>query len=58
MLSTFGPVGATYSCTGVKCKKLNSTVINMSFFDFLQEKNIVMSDGSIKMDYDEWVDGI
>lgn len=30
----------------------------MAYFDFLQEKKLVQADGSVKMDYDEWVDGI
>ena len=38
LLSTFHPVAATLSCSGVKYKKMNSSVINMSFFDVLKEK--------------------
>lgn len=35
VLGTFAPVSYTNSCSGVKYKKLNSQVINMSFFDVL-----------------------
>ena len=41
VLGTFSPVSSTYSCTGVKYKKMTSNVINMSFFDVLKEKEIV-----------------
>ena len=58
VLSTFPPVAAALGCSSVKFKKLNSSVINMAYFDFLQEKKLVQADGSVKMDYDEWVDGI
>lgn len=58
VLGTFSPVGATLNCSNVKFKKMYATVINMSYFDFLQEKQIVMDDWSVKMDYDEFVDGI
>lgn len=30
----------------------------MAWFEFLQEKGIVMDDWKIKQDYDEYVDGI
>jgi len=58
ILSSFAPVGYTLNCSNVKYKKLNSQVINMSFFDVLQEKQIVMSDGTIKGDFDEYHEGI
>ena len=38
ILSSFPPVSYTLNCSGVKYKKLNSQVINMSFFDVLTEK--------------------
>lgn len=37
---------------------MSSSVINMSFFDLLKEKEIVMDDWNIKQDYDEYLDGI
>lgn len=58
ILSTFSPVSHTLGCSNVKFKKLNSEVINMAWFEFLQEKGIVMDDWKIKQDYDEYVDGI
>ena len=58
ILSTFQPVGFTMNCSTVKYKKMHSQVINMSYFDFLKEKEIVMDDGRIKGDFDEYVDGI
>ncbi len=58
VLGTFAPVGYTLNCNNVNYKKLNSQVINMSFFDFLKEKKIVMDDWRIKADFDEYLDGI
>lgn len=58
VLSSFGPVAATFSCNSVRYRKLNSQVINMAFFDVLKEKKVVMDDWTIKGDFDEWVDGI
>ena len=58
VLSSFGPVSATFGCSNVRYKKLNSQVINMAFFDVLKEKKVVMDDWTIKGDFDEWVDGI
>jgi hypothetical protein len=47
-----------FNCSGVKYKKLSSEVINMAYFDFLKEKNIIMDNFDIKQDYDEYLDGI
>jgi len=58
VLSSFGPVSGTFSCSNVRYRKLNSQVINMAFFDVLKEKKVVMDDWTIKGDFDEWVDGI
>ena len=58
ILSSFQPVSYTMNCGSVNYKKLHSQVINMSYFDFLKEKEIVMDDGRIKGDFDEYVDGI
>ena len=46
------------SSTGVKYKKLNSDVINMSFFDFFYEKDIATEDGYIKKEMEEIYEGI
>ena len=37
---------------------MTSEIINMSFFDFLQEKNIALDDGYIKKEPDEYVEGV
>ena len=58
ILSSFQPVSYNMNCSNVKYKKMHSQVINMSYFDFLKEKQIVMDDGRIKGDFDEYFDGI
>ena len=58
VLGTFSPVNYTLNCHNVKYKKLNAEVINLAWFDFLIEKNIVMDDYRIKGDYDEYYEGI
>lgn len=45
IISGFEPLNYITGCSGVKYKKLNSEVINVSFFDFLEEHNIVTPDG-------------
>lgn len=43
----------------VSFKQVNCNVLNLSFFDFLEELQIVHGEtGSIKGACDEWVDGI
>ncbi|CDW85539.1 UNKNOWN [Stylonychia lemnae] len=56
--STFEPLSYLAGCTGVKYKKLNSEVINMSFFDFLVEKDIATADGYIRKELEELYEGI
>jgi hypothetical protein len=34
VLSTFEPLSGISACSGVKYKKMNAEIINMSFFDF------------------------
>ena len=58
ILNTFEPLREIISCTGVKYKKLSSEVVNMSYFEFLKEKNIVMGDGEIKQELEEVYEGI
>jgi hypothetical protein len=58
ILSSFNPVSYTLNCSGVKYRKLNSNVINMSFFDILKEKKVVMDNWHIKADFDEFYEGI
>jgi hypothetical protein len=58
VLGSFTPVGYTLNCSGVKYKKLTSQVVNMSYFDFLKEKKIIMEGGHIKGDFDEFYEGI
>ena len=58
VLSSFSPVSYISSSNGAKVKQMGSQVVNMSFFDFLKEKEIVTSSGYIKKEMDEWVDEI
>ena len=58
ILTTFEPVKYVPVCTGVKYKKLNSDVINMSFFDFFYEKDIATEDGYIRKELEELYEGI
>lgn len=37
---------------------MKNEVINMSFFDFLHEKNITTADGYIRKEPDEYFEGI
>eukprot|EP00347_Sterkiella_histriomuscorum_P018293 403346062 len=54
----FEPLKYVMSSTGVNYKKLNSEVINMSFFDFFYEKDIATEDGYIKKELEEMYEGI
>jgi len=56
--SSFEPLNSTLGCTAVKFKKLNAEVINMSFFDFFEEKDIINADGYIRKDLEEMFEGI
>ncbi len=58
ILATFEPLSYTLGCSGVKYKKLNSEVINMSFFDFFEEADIINPDGYIRKELEEFVEGI
>lgn len=58
ILNTFEPVSGTMNCSGVKYKKLNCDVINMSFFDFFLEKDITTADGYIRKELEEMYEGI
>ena len=44
--------------TEVSFKQVNCSVINLSYFDFLEDLGIVGDDARIKGDYDEWVSEI
>ena len=53
ILNTIGDV------TKVEFKQLNCNVINMSYFDFMEELGIVnAATAQLKGAFDEWVDGV
>ena len=58
--SNFDPLRALNQgdCTGVKYTQLNCNVLNMSFFDVLQEAQVISTDGNIRGNFEEVVDGI
>jgi hypothetical protein len=60
VLSTFGPLRGlgVGQCSGVKFKHMNCNILNMSFFDVFHENGICSSDGKIRANYEEYIDGI
>lgn len=58
VLDAFEPLREIVQCNNVKYKKINSEVINMEFFDFLEQNDICLKDGYIKKEPDEFVEGV
>jgi len=60
VITSFGPLRGlgVGQCTGINFTHMNCNVLNMSFFDVFQENNIVHADGSIRANYEEYVEGI
>lgn len=44
--------------TDVSFKQINCSVVNLAYFDWLEDLEILGQDAYIKGDYDEWVEGI
>ena len=53
-----GLLGALGEVQDVQFKQINWSVINLAYFDFLENLNIVTPDAKIMGDYDEWVEGM
>jgi hypothetical protein len=60
VITSFGPLRGlgVGQCTGVNFTHMNCNVINMSFYDLIQENNIVHTDSTIRANYEEYVEGI
>lgn len=60
VLSSFGPLRSLGAgeATDFKFTHLNCNVLNMSFFDILQELNLVGTEGTIRQNYEERYEGI
>jgi len=57
--ANFPPIGGVGDVSNISFKALNCTVLNMTYFDFLCDIDLVnRNTGSIRGAYDEWQDGM
>ena len=57
-MDTFEPLSNSLATKEVKYQRINSEIVNMSFFDFLEKADITMKGGYIKKELDEYVEGV
>ena len=60
VIRNFGPLMGLQpgECTGVKFTQMRCDVLNMSYFDILQEIGVISAAGDIRGNFEEIIDGI
>jgi hypothetical protein len=57
--ANFLPICNLGTCNGLTFKQVNCQILNMSYFDYLEEIGIINDhNGSIKGCFDEWFEGM